>query len=219
MYYFGKMEQHIDLKAKKLHTEARELGQAGNYDPSIAKLEQAIAIEPGWAYPYYDLAFTYLLKGDFDNALKFYQKTEELEPKGFFTTKTALYTLERERTGKFPKGLYGYYLQIEWAEDVDKKLEIVKTIIANVPDFAPAWKELALLSDNVAVREKAIEEGLSKDPDADTKGILLINKAVILNEAGKRENASQILADLIDSSDTTTANIELAKLVLTSIKG
>jgi hypothetical protein len=71
----------------------------------------------------------------------------------------------------------------------------------------------------VAVREKAIEEGLSKDPDADTKGILLINKAVILNEAGKRENASQILADLIDSSDTTTANIELAKLVLTSIKG
>jgi tetratricopeptide (TPR) repeat protein len=219
MYYFGTMEQNIDLKAKKLHIEARELGQAGNYDSSIAKLEQAIAIQPGWAYPYYDLAFTYLLKGDFDNALKFYQKTEELEPKGFFTTKTALYTLEGERSGKFPKGLYGYYLQVEWAEGADKKLEIVKTIIANVPDFAPAWKELALLSDSEVMKGKAIEEGLSKDPDADTKGILLINKAIIMNEAGKREEALQILADLIDSPATTTANIELAKLVLTSIQG
>lgn len=219
MYYFATMEQNIDLKAKQLHIEARELGQAGNYDLSIAKLEQAIAIQPGWAYPYYDLAFTYLLKGDFDNALTFYQKTDELEPKGFFTTKTALYTLEGEQTGKFPKGLYCYYLQLEWTEDADKKLEIVKTIIANVPDFAPAWKALALLSDNEVVRMEAIEEGLSKDPDADTKGVLLMNKAVILNEAGKREDASQILADLIESPHTTTGNIELAKMVLTSIKG
>lgn len=219
MYYFGKMEKNIDSKAQKLHLEARELGQAGNYEASIAKLEQAIAIQPDWAYPYYDLAFTYLLKDDFDNALKFYEKTEALKPKGFFTTKTALYTLQGELTGKFPKGLYGYYLQIEWAEDADKKLEIVKTILANVPDFAPAWKELALLSDNVEAREKYIDEGLSKDPDADTKGILLINKAVILNEAGKQQEALQILAELIDSPNTTTANTELAKMVVTSIKG
>lgn len=219
MYYFGKMEQQVDAKAQKLHIEARELGQTGNYEASIAKLEEAIAIQPGWAYPYYDLAFTYLLKGEFEKALEFYQKTDNLQPTGFFTTKTALYALEGELTGKFPKGLYGYYLQIEWTEDVDKKFEIVKTILANVPDFAPAWKELALITDNVDAREKYLDEGLSKDPDADTQGILLINKAVILNEAGKKEEALQILTGLINASNTTTGNAELAKMVVTSING
>jgi|ERR1044072_1124752 tetratricopeptide (TPR) repeat protein len=219
MYYFGKMEQSIDAKAQQLHLEARELGQAGNYEASIAKLEQAIAIQPDWAYPYYDLAFTYLLKGDFDNALQFYQKTDSLQPKGFYTTKTALYTLQGEAAGKFPKGLYGYYLQIEWAEDADKKFEIVKTILSNVPDFAPAWKELALLTDNVETRAKYIDEGLSKDPDADTQGILLLNKAVLMNEAGRSEEALQMLAGLIDDANTTTANAELAKMVVTQIKG
>lgn len=219
MYYFGKMEQSIDAKAQKLHLESRELGQAGNYEASIAKLEQAIAIQPDWAYPYYDLAFTYLLKGEFDNALQFYQKTDNLQPKGFFTTKTALYTLQGEFTGKFPKGLYGYYLQIEWTEDADKKFEIVKTILGNVPDFAPAWKELALLTDDIETRAKYIDEGLSKDPDADTQGILLLNKAVIMNEAGKKEEALQILTTLINASNTTTGNVELAKMVVTQIKG
>ncbi|MCS3801479.1 tetratricopeptide repeat protein [Niastella sp. OAS944] len=213
------MEQSIDAKAQKLHLEARELGQAGNYEASVAKLEQAIAIQPDWAYPYYDLAFTYLLKGDFDKALQFYQKTDSLQPKGFFTTKTALYSLQGEAAGKFPKGLYGYYLQIEWTEDADKKFEIVKTILANVPDFAPAWKELALLTDNMETREKYIDEGLSKDPDADTQGILLLNKAVIVNEAGNKEEALQILTTLINDPYTTTGNVELAKMVVTQIKG
>jgi tetratricopeptide (TPR) repeat protein len=218
MYYFGRMEsQMIDPKAKSLHNEARELGQAGKYDSSIAKLEQAIAIQPDWAYPVYDMAFTYLLKGDFDNALMFYKKTDELEPKGFFTAKTALYALEGEHAGIFPKGLYMYYLQIEWTEDVNKKLEIVKTIIENVPDFAPAWKELAFLTENEEERESVIEQGLSKNPDPDTKGILLINKAVILNDNGNKEKAKQLLGDLIFSPEATLGNVELAKFTLQSI--
>lgn len=207
----------IDPKAKSLHNEARELGQAGKYDSSIAKLEQAIAIQPDWAYPVYDMAFTYLLKGDFDNALMFYKKTDELEPKGFFTAKTALYALEGEHAGIFPKGLYMYYLQIEWTEDVNKKLEIVKTIIENVPDFAPAWKELAFLTENEEERESVIEQGLSKNPDPDTKGILLINKAVILNDNGNKEKAKQLLGDLIFSPEATLGNVELAKFTLQSI--
>jgi tetratricopeptide (TPR) repeat protein len=211
--------QTIDPTATKLHQEARELGQSGKYDLSISKLEEDIKIQPTWAYPIYDLAYTYLLKGDFDNALKYYKKTDELEPKGFFTAKTALYTLIGEKLGKFPKGLYKAYLQIEWADDVNKKLEIAKNITLKVPDFAPAWKELAnLLNDNTE-RLKAIEQGLSKSPDAETKGILLINKAAILNENGKVDEAKQLLGNLIFSSDVTTGNIELAKFTLKSITG
>lgn len=206
--------QTINETAKALHNEARELGQAGKYDLSIAKLEQAIKIQPTWAYPTYDLAYTYLLKGDFDNALKFYRKTDELEPKGFLTAKTALYSLEGEQSGKFPKGLYTAYMQIEWADDVNKKLEIAKGITEKVPDYAPAWKELANLLNDKEEKLKAIEQGLSKKPDTDTKGILEINKAIILNESGKTEEAKQLLGNLIFSPDVTTGNIELAKFTL-----
>jgi tetratricopeptide (TPR) repeat protein len=174
----------INVTAKALHNEARELGQSGKYDLSIAKLEQAIKLEPTWAYPTYDLAYTYLLKGDFDNALKFYKKTDDLEPKGFFTSKTALYSLEGEKSGKFPKGLYSAFMQIEFTDDVNKKLEIAKVITQKIPDYAPAWKELANLINDKTERQNAIEQGLSRNPDIETKGILLINKAIILNENG-----------------------------------
>ena len=209
--------QNIDPKAQALHQEARELGQTGKYDLSIAKLEQAIRIQPTWAYPTYDLAYTYLLKGDFDNALKFYKKTDELEPKGFFTAKTALYSLEGERTGRFPKGLYAIYMQIEWTDDINKKLEIAKKITQNVPTFAPAWQELANLLNDKTARLHAIEQGLSNNPDADTKGILLINKAAILDNDGKKEDAKKLLGDLIFSTDITTGNLELAKFTLKSL--
>ncbi|GAA5096196.1 hypothetical protein GCM10023210_29740 [Chryseobacterium ginsengisoli] len=209
--------QTIDPKAISLHHEARELGQKGNYDLSIAKLEEAIDIQPNWAYPTYDLAYTYLLKGDYDNALKFYKKTDELEPKGFFTSKTALYTLEGEKSGKFPKGLYVAYMQIEWTDDVSEKMKIARAITEKIPDFPPAWKDLAILLDNKIERLKAIEKGLSKNPDADTKGILEINKAIILNESGEKEKAKKLLGNLIFSPDATISNVELAKFTLKSI--
>ncbi|HEX6426612.1 MAG TPA: tetratricopeptide repeat protein [Niastella sp.] len=215
--YEGVSNKSIDPKAKSLHEEARKLGQSGNYDLAIAKLEQAIQIQPDWAYPVYDLAFTYLLKQDFDKALDYYKKTDELEPKGFFTAKTALYSLEGEKAGKFPQGLYTVYSQIEWAGDSSRKLQLTKAIIEKTPAFAPAWKELALLSNNKEEKEKAIAQGLSNNPDAETKGILLINKAIILSESGKKEEAITLLGNLIFSKDATTANVEMAKFTLQSI--
>jgi len=207
----------IDPNAKVLHQEARLLGQSGKYDLAIAKLNEAIKIQPDWAYPTYDLAFTYLLKGDYENALNFYKKTDALEPQGFFTSKTAVYALEGEKTGLFPVGLYTIYMQIEWADDKNKKIEIAKAITQKVPNFAPAWKALANLLDDKTERLKAIEQGLSKNPDAETKGILIINKALILDMDGKKEEAQNILGNLIFSEEVTTSNVELAKFTLKTI--
>lgn len=209
--------QSINATADQLHKEARQLGQSGKYDLAIAKLEEAIKIQPDWAYPTYDLAFTYLLKGDFESALQFYKKTDELAPKGFFTTKVALYTLEGEQSGKFPRGLYLAYLQIEWTNDREQKLEIAKTLTDKVPDFAPAWKELSNLINDDTEKLKAIEQGLSKNPDADTAGMLIINKALLLNNIGKGEEAKNLLGNLVFSADSTTATIEMAKFTLKSI--
>lgn len=163
----------IDLKADQLHKEARTLGALGKYEAAISKLEEAIRIEPEWAYPTYDLAYTYLLMEDFDNAYLYYQKTNQLKPKGFWTVKTALYSLEGERSGNFPKGLYLYYLNIEWTDSREEKIKIARMIVERVPDYAPAWKELAHLLEDSSERLYAIEQGLSKNPDPETKGMLI----------------------------------------------
>lgn len=210
-------DQQVDAKARSLHNEARSFGQAGKYDLAINKLEQAIKIQPDWAYPYYDLAFTHLLKGDHENALKYYIQTDSLVPKGFFTAKTAIYALEGERAEEFPKGLYLAYLQIEWTNDVNQKLAIAKAITEKFPGFAPAWKELATLTDNKQDKINAIEHGLSVKADSETKGILLINKAIALNDDEKKEEAIRILGNYIFSPDATTGNIALAKFTLKSI--
>ncbi len=47
-------------------------------------------------------------------ALKYYKMADSLEPKGFYTAKTAVYALEGERSGKFPAGTYAAFLQIEF---------------------------------------------------------------------------------------------------------
>jgi tetratricopeptide (TPR) repeat protein len=210
-------DQNIDQVAINLHDEARELGQVGKYDSAIIKLQQAIKLQPDWPYPSYDLAFTYLLKGDFENALAYYQKTDQLAPEGFFTAKTALYTLQGEKAGRFPKGLYAKYMTIEWESDVNKKIQIARALLSTAPEFAPAWKEIAVLSDSKEDKEKAIEQGLSKNPDAETKGILLINKAIVLNDSGKKDEATKLLGDYIFSANATKGNIELAKYTLKSI--
>ncbi|AFM02764.1 hypothetical protein Fleli_0275 [Bernardetia litoralis DSM 6794] len=210
-------DMKIDSKAQQLHQEARQLGQEAKYDLSIAKLNEAIKIQPNWAYPIYDLAYTYLLKGNFAKALEFYKKTDELEPKGFFTSKTAIYSLEGEQLGKFPKGLYLAYMQIEWADNTNKKIEIARAITKKVPTFAPAWKELSSLLDDKTERLEAIEKGLSSNPDTETEGILQINKALILASEGKKEEAKNIVGNLIFLPQTTTTNVELAKFVLKTI--
>lgn len=207
----------INEQANLLHLEAREAGQAGNYQLAIEKLQAAMKIEPLWAYPVYDLAFTYLLMGDFDNALKYYQETDALEPKGFFTTKTAIYTLIGEKEGRFPEGLYTFYMQIEWTEEPEKKYEIAKRIVDNVPDFSPAWKELAYLQNDPEERLHSIEQGLQGNPDEETKGILLLNKAMILHEKGDSETAKKLLSELIESQETTISNSAIAKVALKSI--
>jgi tetratricopeptide (TPR) repeat protein len=215
--YEVKSDQQVDSKAQNLHNEARSFGQSGKYDVAINKLEQAIQIQPDWAYPYYNLAFTYLLKGDYENALKYYIQTDSLAPKGFFTAKTAIYALEGERAAEFPKGLYLAYLQIEWTNDANQKLAIAKGITEKFPGFAPAWKELAVLTNDKQEKMNAIEHGLSVKADSDTKGILLINKAIALNDNGKKEEAIQVLGNYIFSQDATTGNIALAKFTLKSI--
>jgi tetratricopeptide (TPR) repeat protein len=206
----------VDPRAQLLHEEGRRLGGEGKYDESIAKLKEAMAVQPQWAYPPYDLAYTYSLKGDDASALKYYELTDSLRPNGFFTCKTALWSLRAERDGKFPAGTYMTFMMIEWSETEQEKIQIAKAIVDSLPAYAPAWMELAHLLDDNAERMTAIENGLSSDPDPETKGILLLNKAGVLKAQGHHAEAVTTLGNMIFDPETTGSNRQLAETTLKS---
>ncbi|NOQ74824.1 MAG: hypothetical protein GQ574_22610 [Crocinitomix sp.] len=206
-------EEYISPEADALQNEGREFGQMGEYAEAIEKFTAAHEAAPKWPYPPYDLAYTYLLQDDQENALKYYEITDSLAPRGFFTSKTALHTLKREKAGELPEGVYTLYLSLEWLQDEAERSELIEDLVTNFPDFAPGWKEYSTILDGQA-RLDAIETGLSVNPDIETMGILSINKAIILNERDDYPAAEKLLLSVIFDASSTLGNVELAKLVL-----
>jgi len=210
-------KQTIPAKARQLHEKARAKGESGDYVSAIKLLNEAIAIAPDWAYPHYDMAFTCLLQGDSDEALSKYKDTDRLEPAGFFTTKTAVWSLEREEKGSLPKGTYLTYVSLEWA-DPGKKKETIDRMITNSPSFAPVWKEKALITEDSQQQLQYFDKALSLDPDPETYGMCMLNKAALLNKSGQKAEAQRILEELSRSQTSTVNTKALAAEFLKKFK-
>jgi tetratricopeptide (TPR) repeat protein len=189
-------DRPVPAEAKKFHEMGRIAGQKGESESALSYFQKASKLAPDWPYPTYDAAFTYLLRKDFENAYASYKRVNELAPRGFFTAKTAANILEKERAGKLPAGIYLYYLTLEWEKDKEKRTKTIIALTEKVPNFAPGWKERAIVETNEKAKLAAIEKGLNADPDPETKGFLLINEALIVANAGKKEEAIKILGPL-----------------------
>lgn len=207
----------VPTEAVRLHEEARAAGARGEYDRALVLLDAAHALAPGWPYPVYDAAFTYLLQGDTDTAERCYTQVDRLAPRGFFTCKTTLDSLRRERAGKLPAGFCKGFAALESLDDPPRKKAILDGIVARFPGFAPAWKELATLLDDAGDRLRAIEKGLEAEPDPETRGMLLLNKALVLHQRGEHGAAVAVLGDLALDPASTLATETLAKATLAQI--
>jgi len=209
----------ISEHAEALHKKGQELVRNGQYTQAISVLEDAAKIAPQWAYPPYDIAFSYLLQQQFDQALAYYKQTDDLEPDGFYTTKTAIWGLEKEISGVYPPGLYLAYAQVEWIREKDRKLAILKDISQKFPTYAPAWKGLGSELEHPDERLKAIESGLAcPDIDLETKGGLLIDKALVTQLKGDTSSAKKQLESLL-KSQSSISNRELAEFLLSTMAG
>jgi tetratricopeptide (TPR) repeat protein len=205
--------------ARRLHDEARAAGSRDDFERALRLLDRAHVLAPRWPYPVYDAAFTYLLQGDQDTAERFYAEVDRMAPRGFFTCKTTLDSLRRERTGELPEGFCRAFVTLEWLRDPPRKRAILEDMVARCPAFAPAWKELATQLEDPADQLRAIEAGLGANPDAETRGALLINKALLLHQRGEREPAVAILGELALDPASTLATEMLAKWALALISG
>lgn len=206
----------VPPQASRLHQDARQAGGRGDYARALDLLDQARDLAPRWPYPVYDAAFTYLLLEETGMAEELYERVDQLAPRGFFTCKSSLDTLRRERAGELFPGFARAYATTEWMAPQEKK-GLLAGIVGKFPGFALAWKDLSMLLDDDTSRLHAIEQGLRGRPDAETLGMLLINKASILARRDDRDTAIAILGKLALSPDSTLAAEHLAKATLATL--
>jgi tetratricopeptide (TPR) repeat protein len=209
----------VPPEAAGLHRQARQAGEQADYDRAIRLLDEAHRLAPNWPYPVYDAAFTYLLQDDVVRAEQHYAEVDRLAPRGFFTCKTSLWSLRRELAGELPAGFSKAYATLEWVQDPAEKRAILQGIVGRFPDHAPAWKDLAVLLEDPEACLEAVTRGLAANPDDETKGVLLIRRAIILHERGQSAEAVQILGELALDPSATFANESIAKYVLGQISG
>ncbi len=206
--------RNVSEEAQRLHQLGREAGATGDFENALALFSRAAALAPEWPYPIYDAAYTHLLMRDFAAALQEYRRTIALAPRGFFTALTAVDVLAREEAGELPRGIYYTYTQIEWIQDPTAKEARVRELLAAAPAFAPGWKDLATLLEDDAARLDAITRGLAARPDPETRGVLLINRAIALFNQGSRDDAIAILGSLALDPASSLGSAEQAKAVL-----
>jgi tetratricopeptide (TPR) repeat protein len=208
----------VPPQALELHEQGRKAGAQGDFQEALTLLARAAELVADWAYPTYDMAFTYLLMEDVAKAEEFYAVVDRMEPRGFFTCKTFLDSLRRERAGALPQNFCKAFFLLESVPmHRPQKRETLQSIAEKFPHFPPAWKELAALLDDPDEQLSAIERGLDLDPDRETHGMLILNKAIILSRRTEQDQAVSLLAALALDRQATLSTEMLAKLTLRQI--
>ena len=203
----------VPPQAARLHAQAREAGRCGDYLRALDLLDEAQGLAPAWPYPVYDAAYAYLLLDETEMAEELYARVDQMAPRGFFSCKTSLDTLRRERAGEVVPGFAKAYAMAQWLDPASKR-SLLESVTGRFPGFAPAWKDLAGLLDDDAGRLRAVERGLAGRPDPQTLGLLLVSKAAILARNGDRDEAISILGTLALSPDSTLDAEHEAKAAL-----
>ena len=90
-------------------------------------------------------------------------------------------------------------------------------MVNQLPQFAPGWKELAFLVDDDGKMLAALKKGLMATPDAETKGALQINWALILKRQGDLDTAVRILGELALDPNSPLDVEQMAKVALGTI--
>jgi tetratricopeptide (TPR) repeat protein len=200
-------------QAESLHEKGREAGQRGNHEEAIALFTEAAALAPEWPAPVYDRAYTQLLAENPSAALADYRRTLDLAPRGFFTAHVAVDTLRREQLGEFPAGLYLAYVMLEQMP-AEQRRQTITQLVDRVPNFAPGWQQFATLAATPQQRLERLDAGLKARPDAETRGMLQLNQAMVLRELGQHSAAEAILRDVAGNANSTLNAQALAKKLL-----
>lgn len=214
----GSGDKPIPARAQELLKMGQQAGSNGQAEQALLFFARAHEAAPDWPYPLYESAYTHVLSGELTEAEHDYSKVEKLAPRGFFTYQAEVGCVRRELAAEFPAGTCKAYLVLADMPNSPDKRALLEALLGQAPSFAPAWEKLSLLVEDDPEKLRLVEKGLSCHPDLQTRGSLLISKALVLQRQGRQEEAILILEQL--ASDTNSPeDVELkSTFVLDSIR-
>jgi len=101
----------------------------------------------------------------------------------------------------------------------DEQRQVACQLVVQFPSHALAWQLHASFLEDPSDKLAAIERGLLARPDPDTRGSLLVQKALALHASGERQAALEILNPLtsgVGDSHTTHVQACIAAAVIRS---
>jgi tetratricopeptide (TPR) repeat protein len=200
--------------AATLFDKARDIASKGDYTAAIALFNKAHDAAPTWPYPLYELAYTYELMDKPSKALAVYEQVVKLAPRGYFTALASVDCLRREAANEWPAGACKRYALAEFVDPAKRTAEL-SAIVKVAPGIAAAWKDLALdVEGDDAAKLAALDKVLAHEPDLETRGVVLSNKALVLDRLGRRPEAIAILGELALDPRTPLDVEQLSKLAL-----
>lgn len=208
-------ELNVPGEARDFYKQGQIAGTNQKYQEAVNLFIESSLKARHWPAPVYGAAWAYLLQGKMEESISAYEAIDnDLAPRGYKNTKMALDTLKRESEGKVPPATYMRY-ELKMANEAPAgKIKALRQILDEAPAFPGAWNTLSTLLKDPAEQLDAIEQGLSHDPDAETRGQLLVNKAILLFDKGQKEEAIN-LAGALAADPTVPLRTEfMAKLSL-----
>ncbi|WP_224364982.1 tetratricopeptide repeat protein [Hyalangium versicolor] len=192
----------IPERAMELHAQGRKQASAGQYDEALKSYQQAREEAPNWPIPLYDIGLTYLHLKDNAKALETYEQLDTQAPQGVSDSKRMLDSLRREKDGRVPPGTLGEFVEVMQLREPAEIRQRLEALSKKAPNFVPAWQELAMSSDKSEESERLSNKALSLEPDAETRGELLVFQATWQWRRGEKATARKQLQALLDDPAT-----------------
>ncbi|HVG57747.1 MAG TPA: hypothetical protein VNA24_04285 [Hyalangium sp.] len=215
----AQQQPSIPERARHLHAQGRKHGEAGEFELALRYFHEAEKAAPSWPLPLYDMGLTFLyIKAD-DRALETFTKLDAVAPQGLPGSKRMLDSLRREKDGRVPAGTLREFLQIKQLKNLQDVRRRMKELTQKAPGFVPAWQELAMAEEKPEEAEKLIAKALSLEPDADSRGMLLVAKATLMWRRGEADAARKLLREILADPTTLPDTAAEARELLTIPEG
>lgn len=210
-------EKAETARGRELLEKGRKAGAAGDYATAIELFDEAHDNAPGWEYPVYEAAYTYLLMGNDEKSQEYYRRVNKLAPNGFFNTQQAIVCLQRELDGDVERGTYRRLVLLDRANPSTARL-VARGIVAKTPDYAAAWERVAFFTEDPKKAQEAVDKGLAANPDPFTRDSLRMRRAIITHNAGDTAAAIRMLRKMLADPDLTVPVEAQIKIVLPGMR-
>ena len=183
--------------------EGRVHGAAMRYEEAVASFRQAIQLAPGEVYPHYELGYTLFLLERYEEALKEFQRTNELQC-GFFLVQTEIYMCELVLSDTITPQVVTLLRLLQHMTDSgaaqsEQAASISRKVIELAPECALGYFYLgkALLGSEPQIAEECLQKCMELHPDdtttIDAKGHL----GLLSRQAGQEAEARHIWEGIV----------------------